>query len=165
MLRELGIPALADLYDACGTSLPVSLDVNDARAVAAAEAIIACARAAGRAAVEGLLLCHEDLGILGEIGRLAPDATLVHSTALEAVPDIAAHARALASRGIGVLNLNHADWTSTGDAPSAIAAVHAAGCRAFAWDTQDVASARTMLASAIDGIYGNDPRILLEARR
>ncbi len=164
-LQALGIPALADLYDACGAFLPLSLDLNDARAVVAGQAVIACARAAGQAAVAGLRLCHEHVDVLRDIGRDAPDVTLVHSTELDLLPEIDAHARWLATHGIGVLNLHRADWVSAGDPSAAIETVHAAGCEAFAWDTQDLQSARTMLAAGIDGIYGNDPRILIEAAR
>ncbi len=162
-LRERGIPALADLYLACGTSWPLSLDLNDARPVDAAMAVIACARRAGPDAVGRLLLCHEQLDVLVEIGRRAPGIALVHSTDLEVVPAPGAHARGLVELGIGVLNLRHDDWTATGDARAAIATVHAAGCRAFAWDTQVVSVARAMLAAGADGLYANDPRVLAEA--
>jgi hypothetical protein len=115
--------------------------------------------------VAGLRLCHEHADVLQDIGRGAPDVTLVHSAEIDLVPDIGAHARWLATHGIGVLNMHHAGWASTGDPSGAIATVHAAGCEGFAWDAQDVESARTMLAAGIDGIYGNDPRILIEAAR
>jgi glycerophosphoryl diester phosphodiesterase len=162
-LSDLAIPTLAALYAACGTSRPLSLDLNDARAVDAAEAVIRCAETAGPPAIAGLLLCHEDEEVLIEIRRRAPEVALVHSTDGELLPDIGAHARHLAVQGVDVLNLHQADWAATGDAAGAISAVHRAGCRAFAWDTQDIETASAMLAAGIDGVYANDPRVLRAA--
>lgn len=162
-LRDRGVPALADLYVACGTSWPLSLDLNDARPVDAAMAVIASARRAGPDAVGRLLLCHERVDTLAEIGRRAPGIALVHSTDLEEIPPPGAHARGLVELGIRVLNLHHDDWTATGDARAAVAEVHAAGCRAFAWDTQVLSVARDMVAAAADGLYADDPQVLVEA--
>ena len=44
--------------------------------------------------------------------------------------------------------------------PAAVAACHAAGAAVFAWTVNDAARAKTLLESGIDGIIGDDPRIL-----
>ncbi len=160
-LRRLAIPTLADLYVACGTSWPLSLDLNDGRPIDAADAVIACARRFGQAAVVGLFLCHDQLDVLGAIRPRAPDVALVHSAGGEVLDGLEAHAQRLRASGVGVLNLHWRDWGRTGPAAEAIAAVHAAGCLAFAWDTQTAPIARAMLDAGVDGVYANDPRVLL----
>ena len=162
-LRRLGIPTLADLYGACGTAWPLSLDINDDRALAAAAAVIAGARRFGPSAVEGLYLCHGRVDVLAAIASASPDVTLVHSAGDEVLGTLEAHARYLRTIGVRVLNLDHADWGRTGQAAEAVATVHGAGCLAFAWDTQTVQAARTMVEAGADGIYANDPRVLVAA--
>ncbi len=44
--------------------------------------------------------------------------------------------------------------------PAAVAACHAAGAAVLAWTVNDAARAKTLLESGIDGIIGDDPRIL-----
>jgi glycerophosphoryl diester phosphodiesterase len=44
--------------------------------------------------------------------------------------------------------------------PAAVAACHAAGCAVYVWTVNDPALATTLVASGIDGIIMDDPRIL-----
>jgi glycerophosphoryl diester phosphodiesterase len=162
-LRRHGIPALEDLYEACGTGWPLSLDLNDARAGSAADAVIRCARRHGDAAVAGLYLCHDDVDILAAIKDRAPEVKLVHSAERGAIGRLEVHVRAIGALGIGVLNLHRRDWSADGTPEDAIAVVHAGGLRAFAWDTQSELSVRAMLGAGADAVYGDDPRILVSA--
>jgi glycerophosphoryl diester phosphodiesterase len=103
--------------------------------------------------------------VLETIRRRHPEVALVHSTAPRYVHVVAAHARRLADLGLTTLNLHWRDWGPDPAAGDAIAAVHEAGRRAFAWDTQTVEQAARMLELGIDGIYADDPGVMVEAAR
>ena len=45
--------------------------------------------------------------------------------------------------------------------PAAVAACHASGAAVYAWTVNEAALANTLVASGIDGIITDDPRILL----
>jgi glycerophosphoryl diester phosphodiesterase len=45
--------------------------------------------------------------------------------------------------------------------PAAVAACHASGAAAYAWTVNEAVLANTLVASGIDGIITDDPRILL----
>src|SRR5918993_4111195 len=59
------IPTLDDLYATCGTAFELSLDVKDP---AAAERVLAVARAAGGGALGRLWLCHPDWEVVAGRG-------------------------------------------------------------------------------------------------
>jgi glycerophosphoryl diester phosphodiesterase len=163
---ELGahdIPALTALYAQVGTTLPLSLDLNDADPLEAADAVVAAASAFGPAAVDGLLLCHGDRRVLERLGARFPAVRLVHSTAPRYLPSPAEHAWRLADLGVQVINLHWEDWGTDDAATAAIDGVHRAGLRAFAWDTQTAVVAERMARLGVDGLYADDPRVLLGA--
>ena len=162
-LRRIGIPSLADLYASCGASLPFSLDINDRRAVATADAVVACAHDFGAGAAALLLLCHGEVDVLTTIASRTPEVTLVHSAERSVVARLEEHARRLSGEGVRVLNLHRRDWIVHGTADEAVATVHEAGLRAFAWDTQSARSARVMLTAGVDAVYADDPRVLVTA--
>lgn len=161
------IPTLAGLYRAVGTALPLSLDLNDTRVEATADAVIEVARSAGGAgAVRRLYLCLGDLRELESLAARQAGPVWVHSANRTTVLGRhGEHARRLADHGIGVLNLKWPGWGGKLAAPGAIEAVHAAGLRAFAWDTQLAPVAERMLRAGVDGVYADDPRELLRAAR
>jgi glycerophosphoryl diester phosphodiesterase len=164
-LARWQIPSLANLYEAVGTDVPLSLDLNDVRVDATATAVIEAARAAGGdAAVRRLHLCLGDLGQLEALAARYPGVTWVHSADPSSLGvGVGAHAARLAGAGIGVLNMKWPGWGGAAAARAAVDAVHGAGLRAFAWDTQRAAIAARLLRAGIDGVYADDPRQLVRA--
>jgi glycerophosphoryl diester phosphodiesterase len=148
------IPALAELYDRCGQSYELSLDVKDPVAL---PAILAAADAV--ASTSRLWLCHEDWRWLARGRAAAGEARLVQSTRLARIQEgVEARAAALRDAGIDALNLHRRDWTV-----EHVAAVHAAGIRAFGWDAQSPAEIGGLLRLGVDGIYSDHVDRLMAA--
>ena len=164
-LERLGRPSLRSLYRTVGSGFPLSLDLGDVDAVAAADAVVQAAQGYGTDAVEGLLLCHGRLRVLEAIRRRHRDVGLVHSTAPRYLAAMSIHARRLADLSVVAVNLHWSDWAADRVGGDAIAAAQEAGLRAFAWDTQTVEIAARMLDQNIDAIYADDPFVLVEAAR
>jgi glycerophosphoryl diester phosphodiesterase len=148
------IPALADLYALCGQSFELSLDVKDP---AALPAILTAAQAA--ASTRRLWLCHEDWQWLAGWRATAGEARLVQSTRSARINEgVEARAAALRDAGLDALNLHRRDWTA-----EHVAAVHAAGIRAFGWDAQSPAEIVGLLRLGVDGIYSDHVDLLMAA--
>ena len=80
--------------------------------VAAFDAIIAVARAAGDDALSRLWLCHPDLDVLLDWRSRCDDVRLVNSTRLARLPrGPERRAAELAAGAIDAVNLHHSDWT------------------------------------------------------
>lgn len=144
-LVALGVPRLADLYEACGTDFELSVDCKEDRA---ARPLIAIARAYG--APSRLWLCHPSVELLAELRRDAPDVHLVHSPGRGrlAARAMERHAAHLAAAGIDACNLHHTEWSL-----GLVTLYHRFGVRAFAWDVQETRHLRAVLAMGIDGLY------------
>ena len=162
-LESMSMPRLTSLYTLVGTALPLSLDLNDADPLEAANAVVEAASEAGPAAIDGLLLCHGDRRVLERLRARFATVSLVHSTSPRYIPSAGEHASRLADLGIDVINLHWEDWGSDTKAAAAIDAVHRAGVLAFAWDTQTQAVASRMARLGVDGLYADDPRVLVAA--
>ncbi len=150
------VPSLPDLYAACGADYALSLDVKDADA---APAVVETARAAGAAGQ--LWLCHWSWRVVSSWRALDARVRLVDSTRtrlMRTPPD--ERAERMVALGIDALNLHWSDWTE------ALAAVfRARGRRILAWDTQDVASLRRMLALGVDAVFSDHvARMMAEIR-
>jgi glycerophosphoryl diester phosphodiesterase len=147
------VPRLAELYEACGTGMEVSLDLKDP---AAAEPVLAVAADAG--ALGRLWLCHGDADRLAALRPGIDGARLVCSTRLRAVRGGAERfAARLAATGIDALNLHHTEWTG-----GLTTLFHRFGVFAFGWDanhTRMVSSLRTM---GVDAVYGDHVDRLVE---
>lgn len=150
------IPTLDELYQDCGLAFALSLDIKDPSAV---PAIVAVARSAGAEAESRLWMCHDDVESLASWRGIAPDAKLVHSSALrrlERGPEI--HAAHLQELSIDALNLHHADWTG-----GRIALVHRFDRLAFAWGCQYDHVLADMLDSGIDAVYSDHVDLMADA--
>jgi glycerophosphoryl diester phosphodiesterase len=142
------VPTLEDMYAACGTATPVSLDVKDP---AAFPRVVAVARAAGGGAPERLWLCHHDWSLVAGWRTDAPDVRLVDSTRLRRMkhgPE--RRAAALAQAGIDAVNLHHTDWTG-----GLTTLFHRFGIFAFAWDAQQPRVLDELLDLGIDAVYSD----------
>jgi glycerophosphoryl diester phosphodiesterase len=140
------IPTLAELYDAVGPDLELSLDVKDP--TAAAE-VVATARDAG--AESRLWLCHPDGELVAGWRELSPTVKLVESTRLkrfQGSPEL--HVARSAAAGIDAVNLHHTDWSG-----GLVAMVHRFELLAFGWDAQHERILDGLLDAGIDGVYSD----------
>lgn len=145
-LADLAVPTLADLYDAVGVDLHISLDLKTADA---AGPTLATARA--REATERLWLCSPDLQLLLDLRARDDAVRLVHSTTRAAVSDgLEAHAARLAAEGVDAFNLHRTEWSQ-----GLVVLFHRFDVKAFAWDVQEVRHLRAMLECGVDAVYSD----------
>jgi glycerophosphoryl diester phosphodiesterase len=150
------IPTLGELYDAVGTTLPLSLDVKDADAF---DATVAAARAAGGEALGNLWLCHHKVAQVVAWRPREPDVHLVDSTHLRRIPEgVEQRAAALSDSGIDALNLHHSEWTG-----GLTALVHRFGVHCFGWDAQHPRILDELLDLGIDGVYSDHVDRMVDA--
>lgn len=142
------IPTLAELYEAGGGTVELSIDVKDD---AVAAELVAVARAEGPAAEARLWLCHPSFDVVASWRALSPHVRLVHSTRLarlEGSPE--RHAARLQAAGIDAVNLHHRDWTG-----GLVALYHRFDRFALAWDAQFERVLAELLDAGIDGVYSD----------
>jgi glycerophosphoryl diester phosphodiesterase len=141
------IPTLAELYETCGTSFELSLDVKDEDAV---DEVVAVARGAGDGAPERLWLCGS-LRMTSAWRPRFPDVKLVDSTRLRALREgPERRAAALAEAGVDAVNLHHSDWSA-----GLATLFHRFGVLAFGWDAQHDRIIRGLLAMGLDAVYSD----------
>ena len=141
------VPTLGEFYDACGTDLPLSVDVKDA---AAFDRVVAVARLCG--AAERLWLCHHDAEVLRGWRHQAPDVRLVHSTRLDrlSAPSPERHAADLAAAGIDAVNLRREEWNG-----GLTTLYHRFELFAFGWDAQQLRHIDELVEVGIDAVYSD----------
>ncbi|HEX5366027.1 MAG TPA: glycerophosphodiester phosphodiesterase [Acidimicrobiales bacterium] len=150
------VPTLAELYDACGSSYQLSLDVKDP---AAADATVAVARAVGDVAVRRLWLCHPRWEQLVTWRTAHPDVRLVDSTRLDRIAEgPERRAAVLADHGIDAVNMHHLDWTG-----GLTTLFHRFGVLTFGWDAQVPRVIDELVDLGIDGVYGDHVDRLVDA--
>lgn len=146
-LSGLGLASLAELYDAIGADLHVSLDLKVADA---GDPVIGVARE--RSALDRLWLCSSDLDLLRDLRARERRVRLVHSTTRRAIFDtMERHAATLAESEIDALNMHRTEWTR-----GLVALFHRFDVRAFAWDAQEVRHLREVLRFGVDAVYCDD---------
>lgn len=142
------VPELAELYDAAGSDLELSLDVKDPAAV---PAVLGTARAAGAGAVDRLWLCHPDWRQAAEWRELDADVRLVDSTRVRRMregPEV--RAATLARVGIDAVNLHHSDWTG-----GLVTLFHRFERMCLGWDAQQERILEGLLEMGCDGVYSD----------
>jgi glycerophosphoryl diester phosphodiesterase len=150
------IPALAELYEACGTALPLSLDVKDP---AAAGPTLAVAREAGGEAVANLWLCHPDWRVVAEWRALSPDVRLVDSTRIQRIKEgPERRAASLAEAGVDAINMHATDWTG-----GLTTLFHRFERYAFAWDAQHDRMLDRLLRMGVDAVYSDHVDRMVDA--
>lgn len=150
------VPTLGELYEACGTDLEVSLDVRDP---AAAEAVVAVARAAGGDALGRLWLCSPDWEVAASWRPLDPHVRLVDSTRLRRIKEGAERRAArLAEVGVDALNMHWSDWTG-----GLTTLLHRFGRYALAWDAQHRRQLDEVLSFGIDGVFSDHVDRMVDA--
>ncbi len=142
------IPTLAELYEAVGTDLPLSLDVKDS---ASADGIVATARAAGGLAVESLWLCTPRWEEAAEWKQRWADVKVVDSTRRSKMKEGPERRGAtLADAGVDAVNLHWSDWSG-----GLTTLFHRFQLVTFGWDCQHRRQLDEMLRIGIDGIYSD----------
>ncbi len=150
------IPTLEELYETCGTSFQLSLDVKDS---AAAETTMAVARAAGDDAITRLWLCHPDWHVVRTWRALDADVRLVDSTRLRRMKDGAERRAAdLASAGIDAVNLHHSDWNL-----GLATLFHRFERVCFGWDAQFERVLSQILRYGLDGVFSDHVDRMVDA--
>ena len=151
------IPALAEVYDACGAGFELSLDLKDAEAAAA---VVAVAREAGGSeAVHRLWLCHPDWEQVASWRALDPDVRLVDSTRIRKIKEgPERRAASLAEAGIDAINMHATDWTG-----GLTTLFHRFELYAFGWDAQFPRVLASLLGMGIDAVYSDHVDVMMEA--
>ena len=140
------VPTLGELYEACGTALPLSLDVKDP---AALDAVLAAADAVG--ARGNLWLCHPDIDRLAGWREQAEGAHLVASTKLRTFADGTERAAAELSRlSIDAVNLHHTEWSG-----GLTTLFHRFELVCLGWDAQLPRHLAELLDMGIDGVFSD----------
>ena len=148
------IPSLAELYDACGAEVPLSLDVKDP---AAFGPTVGVARDAG--AAEQLWLCHPDWEVVAGWRRDAEEVHLVDSTRIARLKDgPERRAMQLRDAGIGCINLHESDWTA-----GLTTLFHRFGLECFGWDAQLPRHLDALLGMGIDAVYSDHVDVMVDA--
>ncbi len=147
------IPTLAELYDRCGTELPLSLDVKDP---AALDATLDAARQAG--AEEQLWLCHHDWELVAS-WRPRTAAKLVDSTRKARIKEgPERRAMSLRDAGIECINMHESDWTG-----GLTTLFHRFDLECFGWDAQLPRVLAQLLHRGIDGVYSDHVDRMVDA--
>lgn len=150
------IPALDDLYAACGTAFELSLDVKDAKA---APVVVAVARSAGGGAEERLWLCHPELDVVASWRPLSEAVRLVDSTRLRKMREgPERRAARLHEQGVDAVNLHASDWTV-----GLTTLFHRFDRLALGWDAQFPRVLAQLLAMGIDGVFSDHVDRMVEA--
>ncbi|MGE0794939.1 MAG: glycerophosphodiester phosphodiesterase [Acidimicrobiia bacterium] len=149
------IPTLAELYEACGPDLTLSIDVKDP---AAAGPVLQVATAAG-ADLTRLYLCAGDVDDAARFAALDPSVRAVHSVRLRRLrPGPERYVAGLAERGVHVVNMPYPDWSG-----GLVALCHRFGILAFGWDAHHAHQIVELLRMGCDAVYSDHPERLADA--
>lgn len=151
------IPTLAQLYEACGTELDLSLDVKDPEA---APSVIEVARAAGGDdALRRLWLCHPRWEVVAQWRPLSTAVRLVDSTRIRKIKEGPERRAAdLAAAGIDAVNMHHTDWTA-----GLTTLFHRFDRVCFGWDAQFPRVLDELLGMGIDGVFSDHVDVMMSA--
>lgn len=142
------IPALTDLFAACGSDYDLSLDVKDP---AAGPATVATVREAAPDLLGRLWLCYPNWGAAAAMRPVDPDIRLVDSTRLGRIKEgPERRAAVLADAGVDAINLHQSDWTG-----GLTTLFHRFGRYALGWDAQHERVLQELLRMGIDGVFSD----------
>lgn len=148
------IPALGDLYEACGTDFEFSLDIKDP---AVLEETVRVAKSFD--ALDRLWLCEPVVARLVAWAPAVAPAKLVNSTHLDDMPHgLAARLAELRDAGVSALNLHGSEWNA-----DRVQQTHQAGLKAFGWDAQKDEHIGRLIRLGLDGIFSDHVDRLMHA--
>ena len=149
------IPALAELWDECGTDFHLSLDIKDG---AAAAPVVAVAREAA-APLDRLWLCHPDRETVASWRELDDGVRLVDSTRIRRIKEgPERRAAVLADAGVDAVNMHASDWTL-----GLTTLFHRFERYCFGWDAQHDRVLDGLLHMGMDAVYSDHVDRLVEA--
>jgi glycerophosphoryl diester phosphodiesterase len=150
------VPTLAELYDACGTDVELSLDVKDP---ATAEPVVATAREAGGEALGRLWLCTPRWEEAATWRALDDDVHLVDSTRLRRIREgPERRAARLADAGVDAVNMHWSDWTG-----GLTTLFHRFGLECLGWDAQLPRQLDALLQMGVDGVFSDHVDLMVDA--
>jgi glycerophosphoryl diester phosphodiesterase len=150
------IPALAELFEHCGTGYELSLDLKDD---VVGPSVLDVVRGAAPDIVPRLWLCHPRYEDLLPLRLLDADVKLVDSTRLQRMREgPERRAAILAERGIDGVNLHHSDWNG-----GLVTLFHRFNRTAFGWDMQHEHILRPALRMGIDGVFSDHVDVMVDA--
>lgn len=150
------VPALAELYDAVGTGLELSLDVKDP---AAFDRVVSVADEAGGGALGRLWLCYPEIEELTRWRAGGAPVHLVDSTFLGSMPAGPERCAAeLADNGIDAVNLHHSEWTG-----GLVSLFHRFEVLCFGWDAQHDRVLASLLDDGVDAVYSDHVDRMVDA--
>jgi len=140
------IPTLDAYFETIGASFPLSVDVKDEDAFAPLMEVVRRHHAS-----QNVWLCHPDLDVLKRWRDLAPDARLVNSTSLDALPrGPEMRAAELSSARIDAINLRQQQWTG-----GLTTLFHRFDVLCFGWDAQHERQIARLIDMGIDALYSD----------
>lgn len=152
------IPALAELFEICGTGYELSLDLKDDLV---GPSVLDVVRDTAPDIVPRLWLCHPRYEELLPLRPLDADVKLVDSTRLQRISEgPERRAAILAERGIDGVNLHHSDWNG-----GLVTLFHRFNRTAFGWDMQHEHILRPALRMGIDGVFSDHVDVMVDAYR
>ncbi len=150
------IPALAELFEHCGTGYELSLDLKDDLV---GPSVLDVVRDTAPDIVPRLWLCHPRFEGLLPLRLLDADVKLVDSTRLQRMREgPERRAAILAERGIDGVNLHHSDWNG-----GLVTLFHRFNRTAFGWDMQHEHILRPALRMGIDGVFSDHVDVMVDA--
>lgn len=150
------IPALTDLFAACGTDYHCSLDL---KGPSTGEEVIRTVRDHAPGLLPRLWLCHHDVDVLTDLRPIDETVKLVDSVRLHKIGEgPERRAARLADAGIDGINMRSADWNA-----GLVALFHRFGRTAFSWDLQHDHLLRPALRMGMDAVYSDYPDRMVEA--
>jgi len=149
------ILSLERLYEECGSSYELSLDIKDPDA---AGPVVAVAGRFGEAPGR-LWLCHPDWRQVAQWRGLSADVHLVDSTRLRRIKEgPERRAAMLADAGVDAVNLHYTDWTS-----GLTTLFHRFRLYCLGWDCQHPRVLAAVLAAGIDAVYSDHVEAMMAA--
>lgn len=150
------IPTLAELFERCGTSYHLSLDLKDP---SVGQAVIDVTRETAPEMLERLWLCSPTWESL--LPLRGQGAKLVDSTRLARIKEGPERRAATLQRdGIDAINMHHSDWNG-----GLVALFHRFDRVAFGWDMQFDEHLRPALRMGLDGVYSDWVDRMMDAYR
>lgn len=150
------IPTLAELYEACGTDVDLSLDVKDPDAAAR---VVDVAKEAGGEALGRLWLCSPDWELAASWRELSDDVKLVDSTRVKRMKEgTERRAAAIADAGIDAVNLHWSEWSG-----GMVTLFHRFQRYALGWDAQYRRQLDALIRMGIDGLYSDHVERMVDA--
>jgi glycerophosphoryl diester phosphodiesterase len=150
------VPALTDLFAACGHDYHLSLDLKEP---GAGPVVIATTREAAPELVPRLWLCAPEVARLRDLRPVDADVRLVNSTKLSRMKEgPERRAAVLSDAGIDAVNLHRTDWTG-----GLTTLFHRFRRVCFAWDLQFEHVLRPVLRMGIDGVFSDHVDVMVDA--